>query len=142
MQADVQGWSGQRQGCFLINQHERSARRSLFFCWSNPSIKLKLKVLTKEMELQVLNYIDQLNAIRFDVAAHHSAAVNIGELITGAEVRSLLKALKELEQSSAEERIIFEAIDAAVAEGTDTSAASFFESPALLPLALTCSASS
>ena len=52
------------------------------------------------------------------------------------------KALKELEQSSAEERIIFEAIDAAVAEGTDTSAASFFESPALLPLALTCSASS
>ena len=94
------------------------------------------------MQLQVLNYIDQLNAIRFNVATHHSAAVNNGELITGAEVRSLLKALKELEQSSAEERITFEAIDAAVAEGTDTSAAAFFESPALLPLALTCSASS
>ena len=68
------------------------------------------------MEQKVLNYIDQLNAIRFDVAAHHSAAVNNGELITGDEVRSLLKALKELEQMSAEERITLEAIDAAVAD--------------------------
>ena len=72
--------------------------------------------MTKEIEEQVLNYIDQLNAIRFDVAAHHSGAVNNGELNTGAEVRSLLEALKELEQSSAEERITLEAIDAAVAE--------------------------
>jgi len=67
------------------------------------------------MEEQVLNYINQLNAIRFDVAAHHSAAINNGELITGDQVLSLLKALNEVEQSSAEEHISLEAIEVAAA---------------------------
>ena len=78
----------------------------------------------KQMEQQVLPFIDQLNNIRSTVAAHHNAAAQGDVLITGAEVRQLIESLKALEAQCPSECFSLEEIEAIVVDDpADTEAA-------------------